>query len=24
VFIYFPLSNMDRRYRTRFARSVGL
>jgi putative hemolysin len=24
VFIYFPLSSMDGRYRTRFARSVGL
>jgi putative hemolysin len=24
VFIHFPLSNMDGRYRTRFARSVGL
>jgi len=24
VFIYFPLSNMDARYRSRFARSVGL
>jgi putative hemolysin len=24
VFIYFPLSNMDARYRARFARSVGL
>src|SRR6185437_13576128 len=24
VFIYFPFSSMDSRYRTRFARSVGL